>query len=354
MMPKLSVLIFSRNDAKVTIDLIKEVYPFADDIVLVDSSTKEESEKLHRAKSKYKFDKLRIFYVVALSYPDPFRMYAIKKCKYDWVLLLDIDERLSSQLKSGIKQIIDHPDCNAFALRRYEHVQDGTGMSYFTWQVRLFNKEYTSFKGLIHEQPIIKGRVTKLEDGDYYTMHVAKLMQHSGLEYNKMEKFMRLTYKAYNERMLDYLAKSVVPKDESIEKTLLGRFVKFILIAYERLTFKKENDEPTNFDYFMLYVSRELLATIRQGKFRDVPYAYRFGLKYVNRIKEWKNEPDAKENFEISKLVNKYGVIRFLDLENPNTVKTLNEKYKSKRQGIELLFKLLKERYCEIQHKRSY
>ena len=77
MAERLSVLIFSRNDIDNALDLINDVYDFADDIVLVDSSSAKLHEELIRKKAKRSLSKLRVFYVVPLGYPDPLRMYAI-------------------------------------------------------------------------------------------------------------------------------------------------------------------------------------------------------------------------------------------------------------------------------------
>ena len=67
----------------------------------------------------------------------------------------------------------------------------------------------------------------------------------------------------------------------------------------------------------------------------------------TERVKEWKSESDSEEVFEISKILHKIGVIKFLGLEKDSTIIYLNKKYKSGKQGEELLMKLLKDRYEE-------
>lgn len=91
-MQKLSVLIFSKNDAHKAIGLIEDIYGIADEIVLVDSSESAQRNTILNAKRRNKLGKLRVFYAVALGYPDPLRMYALSKCKNEWVLLIDTDE----------------------------------------------------------------------------------------------------------------------------------------------------------------------------------------------------------------------------------------------------------------------
>ena len=91
-MQRLSVLIFSRNDVDKALDLIQDLYKIASEIILMDSSNKEGKERLLKRKEKLELGKVRIFNVVALGYPDPLRMYALAKCKNEWVLLIDTDE----------------------------------------------------------------------------------------------------------------------------------------------------------------------------------------------------------------------------------------------------------------------
>ena len=102
MAEKLSVLIFSRNDVEKALDLIRDIYDIADEIVIVDSSTDIGHSRLLKARREFNFKKLRIFYIIALGYADPLRMYAIGKCNGKWVLMLDTDERISSEFKSTI------------------------------------------------------------------------------------------------------------------------------------------------------------------------------------------------------------------------------------------------------------
>ena len=65
----------------------------------------------------------------------------------------------------------------------------------------------------------------------------------------------------------------------------------------------------------------------------------------MRRLKEWKSAPDNEEVFEISKILHKIGLIRFLELDKEKTIIYLNKKYRNKKQGVELLMNLLKEKY---------
>lgn len=343
-MNRLSVLIFSRNDIEKAIGLIKDVHGIADDIVLIDSSDRAGRKELLASKRRLGLDRLRIFYVVALGYPDPLRMYGLKKCRHPWVLLIDTDERLSKGLKSNIKNLIVTAKCSAFAIKRYEEVRKGKVTSFFTWQIRLFNKKNTVFKGIVHEQPIIKGRINRLESEGTHIEHLLNQKGKTIFEYTQMEKFERMDYALFNERMLDYLFKLSMPEGGS-SQSHRGRLIKGILLAYERLGGKGRDEEISDTDYFIFYFLRSAAFLIKEknipGLLRAIPGEW----GHKKKIRAQRNAPDGDELFEISKIVNKIGITAFLNLDNERTIAALNRKYSKGDKGIALLMRLLKERY---------
>ena len=193
MAQRLSVLIFSRNDVGDALSLIRDVYSTADDIVLVDSSDEIRHKKLIAYKNSHRLDKLRIYYVIATGYPDPIRMYALKKCRYEWVLLIDTDERLSSYAKEHIKELIASTDASAFAMKRYENYTVKSRGSFFTWQLRLFRKSDVKFRGILHEQPSVNGLVEKPAE-EFYIGHIASMRGRSSGDYSRMAIFDRMSY----------------------------------------------------------------------------------------------------------------------------------------------------------------
>lgn len=343
-MAKLSVLIFSRNDIDKALGLIKDVYEIADDIVLVDSSDKAERNRLYANKRRLALGKLRIFYVVALGYPDPLRTYAIGKCRYSWVLLIDTDERLSEGLKSTIKGLIGTAKCSAFAIKRYES-REGKPTPSFTWQIHLFNKKNTTFRGIVHEQPIVKGRIDRLESREVYIDHLANQQGAARFEYGLMEKFERMDYAIFNERLLDYSFKLSLPADRNPEHSRLGILTKRVLLSYERLRGKNRDEEISNFDYFAFYFIRSLVFAIKERNLTLMLRLIPNEIRHVRNIKMQRNAPDGQEVFELSKIISKVGVTKFLGLDDGNTIKLLNDKYENKRQGITLLMRLLMDKY---------
>ena len=196
------MLLFSRNDTRKAWSLIGDMYDHVDEIVLVDSSNGREHGALVSKAASLK--KLRIHYVVPLGYLEPALMYAIGKCSGSWILLMNTDERLSADLKRDIRMLTESAGCSAFSIRRYENVADGSRGPYANWQTRLFRKGTVEFRGIIHEQPEVRGSLERLGDG-YYMDHVDRLKGASSLGYYVMERFNRISYRNFNERLVDYL-----------------------------------------------------------------------------------------------------------------------------------------------------
>ena len=352
-MVKLSILIFSKDDVSNTISLVHDIYDMADEVVLVDSSTKENSALLLKEKKDRKMDKLNIFHTIAVGYAEPLRMYGVIKCKGDWILYLDVDERMNEEFKSNIRQILDHAKCGAFAIKRYEYVTDGKPTKLFTWNIRLYRKSKVLYKGILHEQPMVDGKLEKL-DGAFYILHLSKLKRREiEKEYLRILKFDRLSYAAYNDRLLDYASKLMVPEHRDIGNTLLGRFMRSSLLLYERITFKKLDGELSDFDYFMHYFSLNSAILLGQRNYLGTLKLIPVERSRLKQIKEWQKAEDGDEVFEISKIINKIGLIKFLEFDKENVIKRLNKKYDGKKQGMELLMSLLKERYEQMVHSGS-
>lgn len=342
----LSLLVFSRNDASKAISLVRKLYDIADEIVLVDSSGREGRRELAVEKERLGLSKMRIFYVVPLGYPDPMREYALGKCRNDWILLLDTDEVLSEELCKNLKEIIGNASASAFAIRRYEEVNRyGKDSRFSTWQVRLFRKSMTTYRGLRHEQPMIDGRLARLDGNAYYINHLEEVKGATSNESIRLEALdERLSYEIYNMQFLEYVGKFMMPEG-SVEGTWAGRSVKGFLSVYERLGGKKPGDELSDFDYFMFNVFRDLGYIAKGRPLVKIFRIWKDQKAHLDRIKEWKRSPDSRENFEISKAINRVGIIRFLDLDKESTIRRLNSKYKDKKGGIGLLVELLHEQY---------
>ncbi len=344
-MKKLSLLTFTRNHVDRVFSLIDDLYDTMDDIVLIDSSDKAEREKLYAMKKRKRWAKLKIFYMVPLGFVEIYRPYGLKKCKNDWVLYLDVDERISEGLKDDIGRIINSKDCSAFNLRRYEDV-DKAKTDFFTFQIRLFRKSKTRYKGIIDERPIVKGRTCYLEQNEYYIEHRLQLMRHSENEYYKpiniFMKYELMSYAEFNRKMLLYLSRV----RGKAENTRLGRALYRMLIAYEKIASKKGTDELSTFDYFLHAYIKHLGFAVKAKDWRGSFRALSSDIKYWKQMHIWKKDSDHDESYAISKVINRDGFVKFLKLDDEKEIQKINKKYMDKKPvGLSLLVLLLKKRY---------
>ena len=342
---RLSILIFSRDDVDKALALARDIYDIADEIVLVDSSERKGHERLIRAKRSENLGKLRIFWAVALGYADPLRMYALGKCKGRWVLMLDTDERISKGLRSDIGQILDNADCSAFSIIRYEDSEGGRHGSYANWQIRLFRKGDIEFRGIIHEEPKVSGRLEHLDSGRYFIEHVNALKGSSSAQYSIMEKFLRMSYWSFNERIIENFYKVTMPSKRD-RPGAFGLTLKAALRLLEALRGKRQEEEVGDFDYYLFYYLYYLAVHTKMRKKNRFYEARKSAEHMLGMVKGWQNEPDGDENFGISVMMHRIGLIRFLGLENERTVMRINRKYaKDRKKGVDLLMHLLKLRY---------
>lgn len=359
-MEKLTILFFSRNDVDNAIDLVNDIKDVADEIILIDQSDREEKRKLMAFKRKAKLKKFKVYDCIALGYPEPLQAYAFTKCTNEWVLRLDTDERIPDAMKKDLKKIISTTKSDGFTIRRYEAATPKERGNTFTWQTRLFKKSKTTYTGILHEQPQVSGSMSAMEEDRYYIKHMTNLMSsHTGDSvessmYGPIHKIdKRLSYGLYNIKMIDYIAKFMLTDIETARKRPLGRLVSGWMRFYERLFFRNTNSEISSLDYFMYFASTNFGYWLLNKKARGIFKIFGNARDMTRRIEAWQRAPDGKTFFEVSKIINTVGIIKFLNLDNPAIVERLTQKYGGEEQGVHLLILLLKERYEKDIAKRA-
>ena len=97
---KLSVGIITFNEENrigKTLDSVREI---ADEVIVVDSESTDRTTEIALSKGA------RVFVEKWKGY-GPQKNSVLKKCKGEWILLIDADEVISPQLKEKIKSIIN-------------------------------------------------------------------------------------------------------------------------------------------------------------------------------------------------------------------------------------------------------
>jgi len=182
---KITAIIPTFNEEKHISEAIESVL-FADEIIVIDSFSTDKTIEI-AAKFNVKIIK-RVF--------DDFssqKNYAIEKATYDWVFVLDADERISKDLKNEILQTVNKTSniIAYYIFRTYDFM--GKRMKYSGFQsdkvIRLFKKEFCKYDGkLVHEEIKANGEVgflnNKLEHFSYNGLdhYVNKLNHYAALQ----------------------------------------------------------------------------------------------------------------------------------------------------------------------------
>jgi len=154
----LSVAIITKDEEKNLPDCLKSV-SFAEDIVVVDSGSSDRTVGIAKEFG------CRVFVEAWKGY-GPQKNSALEKCKYDWVLSLDADERMPAGSEDIIRKILKNPaaDAYSFKMKHYFHGKWIRHCGYWPDRhVRLFDRKRGLFHGAMHEKWIIEGTIFDLD-----------------------------------------------------------------------------------------------------------------------------------------------------------------------------------------------
>ncbi|MFQ6069164.1 MAG: glycosyltransferase family 2 protein [Candidatus Aminicenantales bacterium] len=187
---KITAAVITRNEEKRLEPALKSVAEVADEIVVVDSYSDDETLKIAR---RYN---CRIFHRKWKDYADQ-KNYASSRARHPWIFSLDADERISPELKAEILSLKDRdhsysgfsiPVSNYYLGKWIRH----TGW-YAARQIRLFLKERAHWEGeSINETLVIEGEVGKLRGKIHHfafrsiSNELKRMDKYSGLEAKKL------------------------------------------------------------------------------------------------------------------------------------------------------------------------
>jgi glycosyltransferase involved in cell wall biosynthesis len=182
-MTKITAIIPTLNEEIHLKDAINSV-GFADEIIVIDSfstdRTLEIAEKMNVKIIKRKFDNF-----------SSQKNYAIEQAKYDWIYMLDADERVTEKVREEILKAVKNPkDFVGFYVRRTFYFA-GEKINYGGCQrdkvIRLFLKQYATYKGVVHEKIVAEGKLgffkNKIDHFSYksYNHYISKMNHYGAL-----------------------------------------------------------------------------------------------------------------------------------------------------------------------------
>lgn len=176
--PRLSAVAIMKDEADNLPGLIASLQGVVDELVLVDDSSSDNSVEIARSAGDW--------VVVVAREMDPETGFAgqrnagIEAASGDWLLHMDCDERLSTELASEISDTLPATSQNAFRYRRLNYFLNRP-MRHGGWnswnRPQLARRGCHRFEGRLHEQCVIeggegltgqlRGRMLHLNDPDY-------------------------------------------------------------------------------------------------------------------------------------------------------------------------------------------
>ena len=158
-MNKISVIVITKDEEKNIVECLKSV-EWAGEIIVVDSESTDRTVELAKKYTDKVFIRKWEGYV-------PQKKYAMSLTKYDWILSLDADERITPELKEEILNL--SPDgFSGFKIRRKNFLMNKEITSCGwekDYQLRLMKKDKTSFSDrLVHEKFIVDGEVETVKN----------------------------------------------------------------------------------------------------------------------------------------------------------------------------------------------
>lgn len=156
----ISTVIVTFNESEKLNNCLSSIKDFADEIVVVDLESNDETKKIAE---KYQ---TKFFSHPPVPYVELVRNYAISKASGDWILILDPDESLTQDLKEKLKNISEKEEFIAVNIPR-KNIFFGKWISHTNWwpdrQVRFFKKDKVHWSDVIHKYPEVDGRTLNLE-----------------------------------------------------------------------------------------------------------------------------------------------------------------------------------------------
>jgi glycosyltransferase involved in cell wall biosynthesis len=176
-MNKLSVVIITYNEEKDLGRCLQSVNNIADEIIVVDSYSTDNTELI--AKS---FDKVKFYKHKWEGYSGQ-KNYANSLASNDLVFSIDADEAVSSQLEKSIEEVKKNAvRGQAFVVKRITNYC-GKWIKHSGWypdkKLRLWFKDEGRWEGKLHEKVVFeKLPEVKVLDGDLYHYSYHSISQH--------------------------------------------------------------------------------------------------------------------------------------------------------------------------------
>ena len=191
-MSSITGIVIAKNEENRLADCLDSL-SFCDEIIVVDNGSEDRTVDIAKRMGA------EVFTLTSDDF-SKLRNFGLTKVKGEWVLYVDADERVDTDLKESIIYLISNSDriqkLNGYFLKRknfYLGSSKKNEWPYIEKLERLFRKEsLKGWRGKLHESPIIEGPIGEL-DGFllHYTHRDLTSMLEKTIEWSKIEAELR-------------------------------------------------------------------------------------------------------------------------------------------------------------------
>lgn len=185
----LTVIVITKNEED-RIRACLESIKWAPEIIIADNGSKDQTLKI----AKEYTDKIIVFSKQDFA---QLRNKVMERASGDWILFVDADERVLTNLKKEIEEIIINEKYSAFAISRRNIIfgsEKRYGPFWPDWVIRLIKKkDFISWVGEVHEYPKFKGELGYSKNSLLHLTHrnIDQIVLKS-LEWSKIDAKLRL------------------------------------------------------------------------------------------------------------------------------------------------------------------
>lgn len=150
-MNNLTVVILTKNEENNIVDVVRNAQQVADDVLVVDSGSTDRTVELAEEQGAR---------VIFRAWDNDFaaqRNYALEYVRTDWVLYLDADERLNTELVQAVRQAVGEGGEKQYSMLRRIHAfgfKYKHGIFKPDEVLRLFPKQAVHWEHKVHERPV--------------------------------------------------------------------------------------------------------------------------------------------------------------------------------------------------------
>ncbi|AVP64046.1 glycosyl transferase [Clostridium botulinum] len=280
----ISLCLIVKNEEETLFKCLDSAKNIAQEIIIIDTGSTDRTKEiaLNFTDKVYDFAWCNDF--------SKARNFSISKASNDWILVLDADEvvidfhiqDIQSFCSEGNKRIVGR-------LKRINEYEDEKGNKKYIERVnRVFNKNFFTYEGIIHEQIVSKNK------GKYITKDINLVIDHIGYSKevlnrtNKIQRNIELLKKALEKNFKDPYLHYQLGKSYFMGKDYDNAYIYFKKAIYlvDDFNYEYAEDLVESYGYALIHLNlfKEALELIKYEKYynNSPDFLFIIGLIYMN------------------------------------------------------------------------